>query len=226
MKRLAALVLVATALLGASSALAARHPRGESQRQSTACRPAHHRVIGADGQAVVYRALRPQSEERVYWGCLYGRKRAYEVGIAPQPSGSVAFGGTRNVTLAGPMVADELFSSARESLSRLIVQVRDLRTGRTIHEVPTGTPTTPIPASIEVVGAGPTTAIVVKADGAIAWIVKTAVFPPLAYEVHALDRTGSRTLAAGGDIAPHSLALAGSTLYWTQDGKPQSAPLH
>jgi hypothetical protein len=32
-------------------------------------------------------------------------------------------------------------------------------------------------------------------------------------------------LAQGVDIAPGSLALAGSTLYWTQAGAPQSALL-
>jgi hypothetical protein len=45
------------------------------------------------------------------------------------------------------------------------------------------------------------------------------------FEVHAADRTGSRLLASGPTIDPHSLALAGSTLYWTQGGKPFTASL-
>jgi hypothetical protein len=68
---------------------------------------------------------------------------------------------------------------------------------------------------------------VVKSDGAVAWIV--AIYGrehPAEYEVHALDRTGSRVLAFGPGISPRSLALAGSTLYWTQGGNPMSAPLN
>jgi len=45
------------------------------------------------------------------------------------------------------------------------------------------------------------------------------------YEVRAVDKTGSRLLASGGDIDPTSLALAGSTLYWTQGSLPFSAQL-
>jgi hypothetical protein len=37
---------------------------------------------------------------------------------------------------------------------------------------------------------------------------------------------GIRTLASGPTVAPSSLALAGSTLYWTQEGKPFSAVLN
>ena len=71
--------------------------------------------------------------------------------------------------------------------------------------------------------------MVVKSDGAVAWIAENEIGPPHGppeYEVNAVDKTGNRTLAAGTDIAPSSLALAGSTLYWTQGGKPMSAPLN
>ena len=68
-------------------------------------------------------------------------------------------------------------------------------------------------------------AIVVKSDGAVAWIVRTDPEEGM-YQVHALDQTGSRVLSTGSDIAPSSLALAGSTLYWTQGGEPHSATLN
>jgi hypothetical protein len=67
--------------------------------------------------------------------------------------------------------------------------------------------------------------IVVKNDGAVAWINDT-VQEENRFEVHAFDATGERVLAVGSNIAPESLALAGSTLYWTQGGKPFSATLH
>jgi hypothetical protein len=40
-----------------------------------------------------------------------------------------------------------------------------------------------------------------------------------------LSGGASTVLAEGGDIAAGSLALAGSTLYWTQGGLPRSASL-
>jgi hypothetical protein len=46
------------------------------------------------------------------------------------------------------------------------------------------------------------------------------------YEVHTADQSGSHLLAVGSDIAPNSLALAGSTIYWTQGDKPTSAALN
>jgi hypothetical protein len=51
--------------------------------------------------------------------------------------------------------------------------------------------------------------------------------PPAGSQVlHALDKTGERTLAVGSNIDPNSLALAGSTLYWTQSGRPALALLN
>ncbi|MGH9918717.1 MAG: hypothetical protein ACRD6W_07610 [Nitrososphaerales archaeon] len=90
-----------------------------------------------------------------------------------------------------------------------------------LHKAPTGAREPPRKGFV---GDGSATAIVVKSDGAVAWITDT-VQTKDRYQVHTLDRTGERVLAVGSDIAPHSLALAGSTLYWTQGGKPFSASL-
>jgi hypothetical protein len=103
------------------------------------------------------------------------------------------------------------------------VIVRDLDGGRVVHVLPTGASRFPN-ALPTVIGAGPLVGSVVKPDGAVAWIDEA---PPTSggYEVHAVDSTGSRILASGTDIAPASLALAGSTLYWTQGGEPASSVL-
>jgi len=46
------------------------------------------------------------------------------------------------------------------------------------------------------------------------------------YELRgSVSGTSSSLLAQGREVAPGSLALAGSTLYWTQAGTPRSAPL-
>jgi len=78
------------------------------------------------------------------------------------------------------------------------------------------------PAEPGDIGLGETTAIVVKSDGSVAWIVRTNDGP----QVRFADKTGEHLLAAASPaIDPNSLALAGSTLYWTQGGKPMSAAL-
>jgi hypothetical protein len=105
--------------------------------------------------------------------------------------------------------------------SRDVVIVRDLRTGRILHEVLTGTRAKPDPATE---GVGAVQALVVKSDGSVAWTV--AADHEEGTYLHAVDKTGSRTLATGADIAPASLVVSGSTMYWTQAGIPQSATLN
>ncbi len=152
-------------------------------------------------------------------GCAYGHK-SYLLGAAVEECNGVPCGGVRREVLAGPLVAYEE-GSGGEAANTYLVVVRNLRTGRVIRKLPTGTPVTPRPSWI---GIGPTTAIVAKNDGAVAWIVETGF--PTEYQVHAIDKSGSRVLASGSDVDPSSLALAGSTLYWTQGSQPFSAPLN
>ena len=116
-----------------------------------------------------------------------------------------------NVTLAGTTVAYETFVSSVAGngevfQSEWYVFVLDLRSGRVLHKVPTGESRHPRPGAV---GAGEATAIVVKNDGAVAWINDT-VQNENRFEVHALDATGERVLAVGSNIAPNSLALAGT----------------
>ena len=132
----------------------------------------------------------------------------------------------RTETLAGTYVAYEYFLVLGEEKDReetFLIIVRDLHNGHVLHKVPTGVPFPPDPL---VVGNGPASSIALKNDGSVAWITADSVGETIYYEVHALDKTGNRLLATGTDIVPHSLALAGSTLYWTQDGKPFSTKLN
>src|SRR5581483_2147258 len=99
------------------------------------------------------------------------------------------------------------------------IVVRDLRSGYTRHRVPTGTTS---PAGE--IGSGEATKIVVKPDGAVAWITQTVPFPKA--EVHIDDNAGYRLIATGPDIAPRFLTLTGSTIHWIQAGQPTSAILH
>jgi hypothetical protein len=132
---------------------------------------------------------------------------------------SEGVGGVSNEVLVGPVVAYERYREAfgpNGPRSRVII-VRDLRTGRTLHD-------TPITAS-EIPQAETFVSMVAKSDGAAAWIVETGGYVGR-YQVHAVDANGSRVLAVGSEIEPRSLALAGNALYWTQGGKPMSASLN
>jgi hypothetical protein len=129
------------------------------------------------------------------------------------------------------------------------VIVRSLQTGRIVHKAPTGTPLAPKPPRYA--GVGNIVALVLKNDGSVAWIAedygRSMAGPPVGpeetrlsyFDVYACDKSGTRLLASGTNIDPTSLALstgakgvsghalfiAGSTLYWTQGGKSESAAL-
>jgi hypothetical protein len=183
-------------------------------------------------------------------GCVDGRKGSYKLAGEHVPAPLEPGGTTRDFALSGAIVAYEESASLGDRYESLgaeyRVVVRDLRTGRVLHNVPTGTPLRP-PAPHETkVGVGNLVALVVKSDGSAAWIAedygRSASLAPgaLFFDVYAVDSSGTRLLASGPDVDPTSLALsvgemnvgrypytvAGSTLYWTEAGKSFSAPLH
>jgi hypothetical protein len=236
MRRIALSILVMLVV-----ALWAAAPSGARTRRAAPakCPPASSHVLLADGQAAVYTVHASKVEmlegQRVHEaviqtrGCADGRKGSHEIWqeLAVEPT--EVHEGISNLTLSGAVVAYEQsyyggsrYSTGEETPEEWHVIVRNLQTGRILHKAPTGAKEKDHPKFI---GDGPTTAIVVKADGAVAWILDT-VQSENRYQVHALDKTGERTLAVGSNIDPNSLALAGSTLYWTQNGKSESASLN
>ena len=218
-------------LWGASSVEAAR-----TLKASQACslpRDAH--MVAADAQAQLYvRPERNGPHGTVLWpeafGCVFGRTRSYSLGELAPPTGDGSEGskGIELETLGGSMVAYE-YGAAGQGFTESLVVVRSLLSGRILHRVPSG------PSSPMEVGAGPLTTLVVKGDGAVAWIVESGFEEPSfanhfvrskEYIVFALDKTGTRQLAVGKNIDPRSLGLVGTTLYWTQGGEPGSAVLN
>ncbi len=218
MRLITSLVIVATFVITAAPAGAAdHHPKSK-------CPPSAGRPVAASGEAEAYLGPERSDPERiVFYACAYGASRVYELGPTPYSTSS-ASGGVQHVVVAGTVVAyeTERFSDEGETLlsARNLVIVRELRNGRILHRVPTGPSEPP-----DRVGKGPATAVVVKSDGAVAWIVPTGIAPST-YEVRAVDKAGERLLAAGTDIGPTSLAVAGTTVYWTQEGRPMSAQLN
>ena len=105
-----------------------------------------------------------------------------------------------------------------------MVIVRDLVTGRVLRRLPSGPPPPSFPHPEETEGFGPVVAIVLKPDGAVAWI--TVVNEPSEYAVLIADRHGVRDLTGyDSSIAPKSLRLHGSTVSWQEHGQVVTAPL-
>jgi hypothetical protein len=170
------------------------------------CPQTRSRLVVADAQAAIYES-KNRSGEREYFGCAYGARRGpFGLGRVPRASG----GGVEEIaTLAGVVVAYEEFFNTKYNTSWFIT-VRDLHNGRILRQIS-------VP--------GFTTDIVIRDDGAVAWIVQTRV-QPAEYEVHIDDRAGSQVIALGQTIEPSSLALAGDTLYWAQSGRPYELTLN
>jgi hypothetical protein len=180
-------------------------------------------VFVADNQAQVFVATN-SAPTSVYYGCAYGSRHTYELGM-PSDCVDVSLGecgGITNVVLAGSTVAYE--ESSNRPLAWWII-IRNLRNGRVLRRLRTNTP-----GPVNTLGS--VEALVLKSNGAVAWVAQAhlpTAIPngPREYEVYAADATGeSRLLASGSGIEPASLALAGSTVYWTQQGHAVSAPLN
>jgi hypothetical protein len=235
--RAGALILAASALAVAlalcSPALAARMPAAARR-----CAKGQSRLVAADARAQVYIAQKPIYGEQhhllervpVYRGCVFGSTRTVELGLAEDicsPSGCAPR--ARRLTLAGTLVAFEYISvSAQSSFgeggnTEWLLVARDLRSGRTLHKVPTGT-ATPEPGAGRFVGAGPTTGLALTPNGALAWIVNTRQ-AAARYQVRIAEGSGSRLLAAGSDIDPSSLVLTASRVFWVEGHTPASVPI-
>ena len=210
----AALIAVALSVMVGCPMASAASGRGRRR-----CPPAYKQVLAADPEAVVYQAAARDGEEGEVYGCAYRSGRSYHFG-PPLYGSSAGSGGTNPIALAGPIAAYgvEIFVSGLTQQSSAEIWVRDLLTGKVIHRMPNGSPAEPGDTGI-----GETTAIVVKSDGSVAWMARSG--GPEGIQLRSIDRTGSHLLAASPEIEPDSLALAGSTLYWTQGGRAMSAKL-
>lgn len=201
-------------------AAAAACASGAAARSST-CLPGRRGVVTADANVQIYVGPsiaegRPLPEIPTYYGCSYARGRSYRLGN-PASGGEVGSSGTGKFRLAGNIAAYEQFNTGVRFEHWVVV--RNLNTGLVIHRLPTGEPA---PGQGSDIGFGPIYSLVAASDGSVAWIAGSGG----EYQVRVFDRSGARLIAAGRDIAPGSLALAGSTFYWTQAGGPTSSTLN
>ncbi len=184
------------------------------KRASPKCPTTHRQLIAVDSQAELYEAPDAQLEGlfRIF-GCAFSDGHPYVLGAKAAYS-SMGGGGITKEALAGTIIGYEQSSSRTTAppvppvpLLSLVI-VRDLHTGKVLHKARSSS-----------------RMIVVKPNGSVAWLAQIN-FQSNEYKIEALDKSGSRVLASGTDIEPGSLALAGSTLYWTQESKPFSATLN
>ena len=119
--------------------------------------------------------------------------------------------GPRSFRLSGRFVAWDYLACNKTVDCQARVGVADLRTGKK-----RGTNLTSF-------GALAATDREVTPTGAAAWIRAAGASTTL--EVRKFDAAGESLLDSGTDIEPDSLAVSGSTVYWTRAGQPKSAPL-
>jgi hypothetical protein len=241
-----AVIPLLTVLLmpGGANAARARHALPAK------CAPSSHTLL-ADPQAQIYSTPIDIDGVISLRACVYGQRRSYIISGCNYEESAAVCAGKSHVTLVGSVVAfgDTVKAEAgqedEESIDEWHVEVRDLRTGRLLHKVPTGMPLKPAP---HYVGVGPIVGLVLKSDGSVAWIAddyeRSSVlgrkpFTIPYFDLYAVDKAGTRLLASGTNIDPSSLALSvgdfgvsgvlrtvvGSALYWTQGGKSESASL-
>jgi hypothetical protein len=176
-----------------------------ARHRPPACRPTASHTVLANRLARVYTIhSRFPGVGTVYYGCVYSTRRR-TVLPADFP---------KAMRLAGTTVAD-----AEATGSSIEIFVTDLRRGRQIHDDEiAGTPYYDQPVL---------KALVLKANGAVAWIVdgvdRSGTTPN--GEVGRHDRRGKRTLDSAPDGQLRTLRLTGSTLSWTHGGVPQTTQL-
>jgi hypothetical protein len=235
-------VLLAVGLLAAANPALARAAHKHHVRHKT-CHvgsPAH--LLMANGEAEILERLETNSPEPpTIVGCAYRSGRIVTLGPWIEGFGTpLGFGpgidhGT--LVLAGSITAYG-YGSGSPCSGTEVVDLRDLRTGRLLQSLPTGGLREKIfggecPTIQTIVGAGRPSDVVVTPHGSAAWIWERyyrpessiEIFGRTVYTVEAFDKRGVHVLASGEGVAPRSLALAGSTLYWTENGQPRSATL-
>jgi hypothetical protein len=218
----------------------------DAARRSTAptCPPRRAHVLLSDAQASIY--WHPElGETGVEEGseveaCASGHHAVpvreiftFADNVPPCDQGCLRKGWRHTIALTSSVLAyatdsgeDTKYGSCY--CERWGIAVRNLRTGRLLHDVPTG-PHRGNNVDDYYVGVGPAERVVVEADGSVAWTVRNFIRwdeafragreATLSYEVRAISHSHERVLAAGPNLNPGSLSLHHNRLDWVQGGK-------
>jgi hypothetical protein len=183
---------------------------GTTAPGSTTCGPASAQTLAVSRQARVY-----LSSGRVY-GCAIAAGRSYHLGAGQR---SLREGRVGVITVAGRYAGYGLSSFGVDTVSAQVV-VRNLATGNVRHEAPAA-------SRVVVESFQSIDSIVLKPDGAVAWIsqVGSVISHGRYLEVHRIDSRGQALLDSGAAIVSRSLRLHGSTVTWRDGSKARSASL-
>ena len=195
---------------GSTGSTATSTPTG-APAAKVPCGPPQARTLAASSVARAYAA------SGIAYGCSSGGKKQIRLGEIRAHPGAPRVG---PVVVAGYLAAYGLQRSGVDTGSGS-VQVQRLSDGQMLQSVP-ATVTKLGPESYQSVAA-----IVLKPDGAVAWIGTgmSIIHRRQAVEVHKVDRHGSRMLDHGTGIGERSLRLHGSTVTWSHGGRTRSATL-
>ncbi len=176
----------------------------------TPCGPPAAQTLAADAVARVYVSGGAAD------GCATGGTRSYRLGTTGTFSRSAR---VTIVRVAGRIAAYGLETSGVD-VAAATVNVRRLTTGRLLARRPATTRT-------GVEGFQSVDSVVLKADGAVAWIAtaRSIGTPRFIRQLSRLDRRGFRILDSGPGVVAASLTLHGSTLSWRHRTAARSAPL-
>jgi hypothetical protein len=208
MRRYVGIVVLAWLFIAAVAASAAA--------ASFRCPPHRSQLLKHDHEAFVYipADLSEHGEIEGDYSCAIGARRGYAIGLRISASPGGNEGGFDHLMLSGQMLADETIAA---ETARDDIVVRNLLTGRWVHKLPVG-------GKRQLGGNGSVGSMVLKQDGAVAWIVRIEGANPV-LEVWAADTKGLRVLASGATITPGSLRLRGSILSWVNGGVAARATL-
>lgn len=161
-------------------------------------------TVAANSRAEV---VRDGSGDYTAYGCYRRPRRLTRIGRFDVFDAT----GPRALRLSGRFVAWDYLRCSKTIDCEARVGVADLRTGKK-----RGT-------TLTAPGASGATDLEVTATGSAAWI--RAVGESSTLEVRKFDSAGESLLDGGADIVPDSLAVSGSTVYWTRGDQPKSARL-
>ncbi len=197
------LALLATAVALPSPAAAAAKKR--------TCFPAHSTTIAASKSVRVFHTRRSGQDLPTY-GCLLSSKHPFRFAPADFPP---SYG---PIVIAGRFVAYGVSSDCAAGFcdpNNVVVQ--DLRNGRRTYVDGT------------MLRVANVTSLVLRSNGSVAWIESSfdeggSTLPGYVV-VSAARGKGPVVLDSGTDVVPGSLALAGSTIYWTKGTTAASSTL-
>jgi hypothetical protein len=205
---------VAAAFLCLSAGAAGARPACSSKGSRTVLATKSARIFTK--RAIV----RPRYHVTRWYGCMYRYDRRFRLATVGEPGIFVT--AVRPIRLAGRFVGYSDFYEGPAGGTLADIHVRDLRSGREVFRHQAGEPDATD-------NQGPVQDLELKPNGSIAWIEATKPVSPqtqLTYRV--LERAAGGqavTLDEGPDVAPRSLAVSASTVYWTRAGVPRSALL-